>query len=176
MRSTVALLALLAVFLALPAEAQIQVNPNMGATLVLKDGKTTKIGEVLADISYSFPFSAEEDGRLWGELVGLYGIGVEGNQLGGIGFRTYIQQGTVYPGFGLQAFVVDGGSVPEITETSITLAPEILLEIPWVSEYLSENGEVVVEESMVAGYAALYFPVSGDEDFTMVRFGLRAGL
>lgn len=159
------------------ASAQFSVNPNLGASFITKDGVTTRIGELVADIGYAFPWGdAESDPRWWGELIALYGLGQEGNQLGGIGFRTYIRQGGVYPGFGVQSFVVDAGVIDQIAETSITVAPEILLEIPWAEETILEDGTILVTESRITGYAAVYFPVSGDTDFTMVRFGIRTGI
>ena len=174
-----ALLALLSFFLALPVTAQpgFGVNPNMGATLLLKDGKTYSVGEILADASYSFPYSDNPEGRGWGELVGLIGLGDQGNTLLGMGYRSYLRQGSVYPGFGLQFLVVDKSTAPDvISETSLAVAGELLLEIPWAEEYVSDEGSLVVKESMVAGYAGFYGPVYGDKDFFLVRFGIRAGI
>lgn len=158
---------------AMPAAAQFSVNPNVGAAYILKDGETTRVGELLADLGYGFALT--EDGKWYGEMLALYGISDVGSQLGGLGFRTYVQQGGVYPGLGVQMFVVDAGTVPGIDKTSITVAPEVLLEIPWSSETVLEDGTILIEESMVAAYGAVYFPVSG-EDFTMLRFGIRVGI
>jgi hypothetical protein len=163
------LVATLALLIAIPAFGQgFSINPNIGGTAVTKDGETTRIGEVLADIAYQFPWSSGEDPRWWGELCILYGLGDEGNQAGGLGLRTYGKQGTVYPGFGIQGFIVDEGLGGIVAKTSITVAPELLLEIPW----LDESGQ----EKRITGYAAVYFPVSGDKDFIMTRFGIRTGI
>ncbi len=169
------LIAVLAVMLFwCPARAQLEANPNAGAVLILKDGNTERAGEVLADLSYGF--ALDTAGNRWGELVALYGLGDTGGQLGGLGVRAYFRAGEVFPGLGAQLFIVDQDLGIGIAKTSVTVAPELLLEIPWLTEVLLQDGTTAVEQHMISAYGAVYFPVSGDTNFTMVRFGLRADL
>lgn len=173
MRSILAGLAAL-VLLAAPAAAQFSLAPTGGASLLILDGDVVQIGEVLADAGWQFPVNEE----WWGEMVMVAGLNAEAGTIGGLGFRTYFQKGSVFPGFGILGFVVGDGDIDQLSETTIFIGPELLLEIPWATEfYDEETGEVLIEESKVTGFAGLYLPAAGDDCVdALVRFGIRANL
>jgi hypothetical protein len=148
------------------AHAQLTADPTAGGVLVFKNGTTETVGEIVAEAAYAF--QTDDAGNQWGQLCTLFGISSPGTKMGGLGYRQFMRAGEVYFGLGASGFVFEKEIVPQIDETSVALAPELLIEIPW----LSDSGQT---RSLTA-YVSYYFPVSGDTDFNVARFGVKANL
>ena len=149
-------------------QAQTVVGGTGGATMIMRDGNVINVGSILGEIEYQFPWGEEVDPKHYGGLVAYVGINSEGGGAQtGLGYRHYIRAGSVYPGFGVGGFAL-GDETPEITELSIFVGPELVLEVP--------IGETEDDADKVTGFLGVYGAVAGDTDVAVVRAGIRAAL
>jgi hypothetical protein len=152
-------------FIAGQAQAQTVVGSSGGATFIIDHGNVRSVATILSEIEYQFPWGEEEFSKNWGALVSYVGISAEGGgETVGLGYRQYRHVGGVYPGFGIGGFAL-GENTPEITELSLFLGPELLLEVPLGEE----------DNDKVTGFLGVYQAISG-QDATVVRAGIRAAL
>lgn len=159
----IALVALLLIPAA--ASAQVIAGSGSGAALLIKDGKTEAVGQVLAEVGYRFPFNLQQTS--FGELVAIYGANVNNGQLGGLLYRHYIDTipgNGVMPGITGGFFAVGAEDIVGLTQTTIFAGGGALLDIT-----------PGTDTDKITGYGEFYKSVSGDAA-TLIRFGIRAAL
>lgn len=161
MKSLIAVLAVL--FLSLPAAADtaLTVGPGGVRNMIEKDGDTTTLSEMSAEVEYQV--ALDEGAKHWLGLVTSFDGKSETKSLGA---RWYMQlgDGVAYPGLGVGTYFLNSSDSEAITSDTMFLGAELLLEI-----------EVPMGESYlpVTAMAGVYPSITGDPDATLIRIGVK---
>lgn len=155
-------MALAAVLLcAAQAQAQVVVGGAVGATQLVTGGHVLNLATTLAELEYQSDLTP-----YWKlGLVSFAGINSEGGgPETGMGLRVYRKafNSETRFGLGVSGFAL-GENTPEISELSIFIGPELLLELPF-----GLNG------NRVTGLLGVYPSAIGQSNIVVIRPTVRA--
>lgn len=158
-----AALVAVAAFCGTQAQAQVVVGGTGGATTILRDGKVTNAGTILAEIGYD---SALSETKML-EITQFTGISADGGgPTVGLGGRFFFRVGQgyharyPYVGVGIGGFGL-GEDTPKIDELSVFVGPEFLVRLP-----------IGDQTSVATGFVGMYPSVAGQEKTVVLRTGV----